>query len=165
MRVFFAAALICAGTAQADIVVEFRDGAPKDRFTITNDSPCATGAIVGLSLDLVTAPAGVIFDVTGAGAGVEVFQPFEVIQGANYLLSVSDTMNGDQFLSLLLADMPAGAQVAFTLDLDDTSGGREITVHGSEIAGALALLTTTSDSLAAEFDETGVARIATACPG
>lgn len=127
--VFFATA------AQADLVVRFDEGAPKDRFTVQNDGACALPSMQ-VTLDLGTAPAGLIFDVTGSGAGVEVFQPFELVAGADNLRTMPKVLDGDSAISFDLENLGVGQSVAFTIDVDDTGGGREITVSGSEIAGA-----------------------------
>jgi len=63
---------LCATPAFADIEVTFLESAPKDRFTFTNTGACDLGPAV-LSLDLAGSAAGLIFDTSGAGAGVEVF--------------------------------------------------------------------------------------------
>ena len=130
--------LACAFTstpALADLAVRFDEGAPKDRFTLTNTGDCALGA-AQVTIDLGTAPAGLIFDVTASGAGVEVFQPFDVVTGAQNLRSLPRVADGDAAVTLDLKGLAAGGTVAFTIDVDDTGGGREITVSGSEIAGA-----------------------------
>jgi len=89
----------------ADIEVTFLESAPKDRFTFTNTGACDLGPAV-LSLDLSGSAAGLIFDTSGDGAGVEVFQPYETnlgqirvsdseIKGATAALTFADqTFNG-----------------------------------------------------------------------
>lgn len=149
---------LVATTAHADIEVTFRDGAPKDRFTITNAAACASGPFE-LTIDLTPAPAGLIFDVTADGAGVEVFQPFEVATGGETIGTARDVADGDQQLQLSLTGLVPQGQVAFTIDLDDTSGGREITVSGSEIAGAVVMVTTGTAMTQGVFDDSGTARV------
>lgn len=158
MRLLTLAAIIWATGAQADVTVRFSDGAPKDTITISNEAQCATGP-VAVTLDLSYAPAGLIFDVTNAGAGVEVFQPIEVVAGADMVLSLSDVADGDQNLTVTLDDMAVNAQVALTVDLDDTGGGREITVNGSEIAGAMVRVSTDQALGEGVFDDSGLARV------
>ena len=147
-----------ATTAAADLAVTFRDGAPKDRFTITNTASCATGPLA-VTIDLVGSPFNLIFDITGDGAGVEVFQPFELVAGADVVTGVTEVSDGDTQMTLMLAPMEMGGEVAFTIDLDDTVGSREITVNGSEIAGAMVRVS--SDDALAEgmFDDTGTAQV------
>jgi len=149
-----AAALCLATPAWADVEVTFRDGAPKDRFTITNIGSCATGEVI-LRIDLITAPAGVIFDTAEGGPGVEVFQPFELVTGAERVSFVSEVADGANWVTLVLSDLDPREEVAFTIDIDDVSSVREITVSGSEIAGAFAVIDTGEDLLEAAFDETG----------
>lgn len=149
-----AVAAMFGSAAPADVVVTFRDGAPKDRFEITNTGDCPVPA-VSVLIDLATSPSGLIFDVTGEGVGVEVFQPFEVVSGGDFIGGASSLTDGDQRLQLDLLGLPAGQTVAFTTDLDDTLGGQEITVSGSEIAGARVIL---GDALAVAegvFDDQG----------
>ena len=50
--------------------------------------------------------------------------------------------------------------LAFTIDLDDKIGQREITVSGAEIAGAKVMLQTDTDVLEGTFDAKGNAVIA-----
>ena len=133
------------------LIVTFRDGAPKDRFKLQHRGDCAPGRIL-LEIDLGTAPAGLIFDITAAGAGVEVYQPLEWVQG---LATTSDVTDGDTTLSLTLDRMQRGETRAFTVDIDDTTSARQITVDGSEMAGA----TLRSGATVAVFDATGTARL------
>ena len=63
MRATCLFALLLAGPAAADLEVTFRDGAPKDRFSITNSGTCDLSAMSVL-IDLSSSPAGLIFDVT-----------------------------------------------------------------------------------------------------
>ncbi len=136
MRIpLIALGFMAATSAQADVTAQFNEGAPKDRFTLTNTGDCALPAGT-LTVDLGTAPAGLIFDVTASGAGVEVFQPFEMVAGGETLRNAPRVGDGDTAVTLDLTGLGAGASVAFTIDVDDTGGGREITVTGSEISGA-----------------------------
>lgn len=138
--------------ALADLTVSFRDGAPKDRFTLEYEGACAVDTLQ-VEIDLGTAPAGLIFDITGAGAGVDVFQPLEWVAGA---ARTSDVTDGDTVLSIALDDVTPNATWAFTVDIDDTTSSRQITVDGSEMAGA----TLRVDGAAAVFDASGSATVA-----
>ncbi len=153
-------ATLGATAATADVTVTFRDGAPKDRFTITQNGACATGPLV-LKIDLATAPAGLIFDTTGNGAGVEVFQPFEWVSAPSEAAAVPRVSDGDTALELSLPDLKPGMPLVFTIDLDDTTSNRQITVSGSEVAGAQVSLTADGGTKTGVFDETGAAVIAT----
>ena len=120
------------GTAHGQFDARFIEGAPKDRFEFIAACDLPSGT---LTLDLAESAGNLIFDVTSGGSGVEVFQPIEIVQGEGFLQQVPKVRDGDQSLSLVLAPMDKGATVAFTIDVDDTLGGREITVSGSEIEG------------------------------
>lgn len=157
-KLALALALCAAGPAIADIAVRFDEGAPKDRFTFTNDGACDLPSMA-MVLDLSTAPAGLIFDVTASGAGVEVFQPFELVEGAQALRSTPRVADGDQSITLDLTGLAPSQSVAFTIDIDDTGGGREITVSGSEIAGAAVRASWDGETATAAFDATAQARI------
>ena len=160
LKSLFPLALLTATAAQADLTVSFREGAPKDRFTLTNTSDCALprGSV---TVDLGTAPAGLIFDVTASGAGVEVFQPFDVVAGADALRSLPRVADGDSAITLDMNGLAPGQSIAFTIDVDDTGGGREITVNGSEIAGATIKATLDGDTSKGTFDNSAKASTAT----
>lgn len=121
--------------ALADLRVVFDEGAPKDAFRFENVSTC-TVSDTSLELDLSTSEAGLIFDVTDAGQGVEVYQPFEVVQGAQALAVLPQVVDGQSKLVLEIKELAPGGEIEFTIDVDDTIGQREITVSGSEIEGA-----------------------------
>lgn len=153
--------LAFATPASADLSVAFVEGAPKDRFRIVNTGACAVGP-GSLQIDLGDAVGGLIFDVTGNGAGVEVFQPFEVSSGGAALTALPRVVDGDQRIDLALAVLPAGAELSFTIDVDDTAGTRAITVSGSEMAGAVVRF----DGASGAFDGRARAVVSTpACPG
>lgn len=130
-----ASSLLLGTAAQADLRVSFDEGAPKDRFRIVNTGGCA---IVNSSilLDLSTSQGGLIFDVTGLGQGVEVFQPFDLVEGASALAGVPTVLDGETRIRLDVVALQPEAAIAFTIDVDDTLGQRAITVSGSEIEGA-----------------------------
>lgn len=157
------AIILClAGTAaQADISGTFRDGAPVDRFTFTANDGCLMGP-ANLTIDLSGSDAGLIFDVTGAGQGVEVFQPLVLVSGGQTVQSTSNLTDGDTMLALSLNGMPQGQPLAFTMDLDDTIGQREITVSGAEIAGATVTLAVGDQTATGTFDSRGNVTIVTA---
>jgi len=135
MRSLLAIFLCTATSLQADVAVRFDEGAPKDRFTFTAAQSCLTEP-VAVTIDLSGSDAGLIFDVSAQGQGVEVFQPFELVAGKDLVTGASAVVDGDTALTLQLAALPAGQSVAFTIDLDDTIGAREITVSNQEIMGA-----------------------------
>jgi hypothetical protein len=128
-------ASIWATSSHADITVQFQEGAPKDRFIFENIGNCPITA-ASLIVDLSGSSAGLIFDVTASGAGVQVFQPFELVAGAGSLAGVPQVADGDTSLTLPVAAWAPGAAIAFTIDVDDTINQREITVSDAEITGA-----------------------------
>ncbi|MBT8459636.1 MAG: aggregation factor core [Boseongicola sp.] len=146
-----------ANTAHADLSVRFVEGAPKDSFRIENTGTCDIAAST-LRLDLSASQGALIFDVTDTGAGVEVFQPFEMVDGSTALNSIPTVLDGQSAIDLDIKTLAPGAVISFTIDVDDTVGQREITVSGSEIAGAMVslergrLLSTATFSSAARAD-------------
>lgn len=154
-------ALLLASPAAADITAKFSEGAPKDRFTLTNTGECVLPAMT-VKLDLGTSPAGLIFDVTASGAGVEVFQPFELVSGAENLTELPAVVDGDSAIVLPLSGLGPNQSVSFTIDVDDTGGGREITVNGSEIAGATVIASFGANSVSGVFSDRATAIVHTA---
>lgn len=130
-----ASALIFSTPAVADVVVRFDEGAPKDRFTITNAGNCALPPS-SVTIDLTASAAGLIFDVTGSGAGVSVFQPFQLVSGREYVSALPQVKDGDRVVSLKLKGLGTNQRVAFSIDVDDTAGANETIVSGAEIMGA-----------------------------
>lgn len=126
---------ISASPAFADIQVDFIEGAPKDRFVISNNGKCDLGASK-ITIDLAGSAGRLIFDVTDQGEGVEVFQPFELVSGSDALAGLPTVRDGDKAVVLNLKKLAAGNQISFTIDVDDTNGAREITVSNAEIEGA-----------------------------
>lgn len=129
-----------AAPAWANLDARFVEGAPKDRFEFTNRSACAL-ANAQITLDMRTSAAGLIFDTTSTGAGVDVFQPFELVEGAQALASHTPVNDGDTQVVLSVRSLAPGARIAFTVDVDDTISQRGITIAGSEIEGATVRLT------------------------
>lgn len=146
---------LVAPAAMADVTVSFIESAPKDRFVISN-AACATGP-VNVTIDLSPSAGALIFDVTGSGAGVEVFQPFELVSGGAQVTKIPVVQDGDQVLTLELAGLVPGTDVAFTIDLDDTIQSREITVAGSEISGAKVVVDYEGERTEGTFDSTSSA--------
>ena len=150
MRLMIPALILCSTAAHADVTVAFVEGAPKDRFVIENAGQCATAPSI-FEIDLTASTAGLIFDTTEAGAGVEVFQPVEVVAGADMVIDLAQPGDGDQTLSVSLKSLPPGGEIIITLDLDDmiASGtSRPTMVTGSEIKGIAVRLTQQTDATA-----------------
>ncbi|CUH48723.1 hypothetical protein [Ruegeria atlantica] len=127
--------LLAATSLQAGVQVRFIEGAPKDRFVLTNVGACEVKAST-LKIDLSQSAGRLIFDVTEKGAGVEVFQPLEFVEGAEALRQIPAVVDGQDSIELQIASLATGDKLAFTIDVDDTIGQREITVTGSEMEGA-----------------------------
>jgi hypothetical protein len=155
------AATMLLGTAtiaSANLTVQFVESAPKDSFILSNTGTCTLAAQT-VSFDLATSRAGLIFDVTGAGAGVEVFQPLDVVDQNPLVLAISEISDGDQTLDIGLDEMTPGAKIRVTFDMDDTltnSSLGQIRVSRSEIEGASAMTNLAIDTPSAQFDAEGV---------
>lgn len=135
----------------ADLKDEFIEGAPKDRFVMTNIGDCALGN-GQFEIDSTGSSAGLIFDVTNEGASVEVFQPFEVTAGAENLTAQPTITDGDRRAMLDLAGLGVNETIAFTIDVDDTIGTRAITVADGEISGTTVSLHTGGSTFSAMME-------------
>lgn len=156
-----ALALIGATPVAAQVDLRFVESAPKDRFELTASAACA-GMSLDVYIDLSTAPAGLIFDTTAQGAGVEVFQPFEVARGEALLIEAGTTADGDFTIALQLMAPAPGESFVFTIDVDDTAPSSslgQIRVSDAEIAGA----TFRVNGVEAAFDGNATAQVAAAC--
>ena len=152
------ATTLIATPALADIRVSFIEGAPKDRFMISSTGNCDIGK-TEILLDLTGSSHGLIFDTTGAGQGVSVYQPFQIVSGADLLSASPTVLDGDQSIRLFLAALPKGKQVAFTIDVDDTAGVSETMVSGAEITGATVRVQTAGGETSGTFDATSSASV------
>ncbi len=153
------ACMISATFANADLSVRFIEGAPKDTFKFENTGSCSISN-AEILLNLSTSTAGLVFDVTSQGAGVEVFQPFEIVEGTAALNKIPMVSDGQSKILLNVATLAAGDSISFTIDVDDTKGQREITVSGSEIAGATVDFTNATQSASAAFSPSATADLA-----
>jgi hypothetical protein len=159
MRLAFAFALLCT-PAFANIEVEFIEGAPKDRFVLTNTGECAL-VDTQITIDLTDSASGIIFDTTERGAGVEVFQPLQIVAGQQVLARVPVVTDGDTRVAFDITTLPADQSLVFTIDVDDTDGGREITVSDAEIQGAKVFVTGATGEAVGVFDGEATARVKT----
>jgi hypothetical protein len=156
-------AALVASPASAIVKVSFVESAPKDTFTFTNAGACDLGPSV-LSLDLSESAAGLIFDTTADGAGVEVFQPYETVAGAEVLASITPVKDGDAKIALTVTGLAPGQSVGFTIDVDDTarhSALGQIQVTDNEIAGATVAFTAGGTTSIGVFDNTSRAVLRT----
>ncbi len=155
-----AASLLVAGIASADVTVRFVESAPKDRFEFENTGDCPLTDLQ-VAIDLTDSAGKLIFDTTGAGAGVEVFQPFEVRAGKLSLLG--QVRDGDTQLQINIAQLATGERASFTIDVDDTlrnSALGNIRVAGSEIArGQVSLSIEGEQEVNSLFSDRGVATV------
>ena len=122
-------------TAQANIEIDFREGAPKDRFIIKNIGQCEFNDLE-VTIDLSNSDGKLIFDTTASGAGVEVFQPFEVTEGNMQLANDSVIFDGSNKIKLNISNLAPQKVASFTIDVDDTLTNSElgnIRVSNSEI--------------------------------
>jgi hypothetical protein len=142
--------------AFAAINVRFIESAPKDRFEITNLAACDVVS-TDVVIDLGASTGGLIFDITGAGAGVEVFQPFELTAGADALAALPKVADGDKQVVLPIRRLAAGKRITFTIDVDDTTSSRGIMVSSSEIQGAVVRVKTAETTASASFSSAGEA--------
>lgn len=161
LRHSFLATLIgigAAGPLLAGVQVRFIEGAPKDRFVLQNVGNCDVEGST-LSIDLSPSAGRLVFDVTAAGAGVEVFQPLEFVEGTDALAQLPSVVDGQTSIDLEISSLPVGENISFTIDVDDTIGQREITVSGSEIAGAVASYTKGAQSSTGVFSTDALANL------
>lgn len=135
---FLTTVLLCTyQPVMANMKVRFVESAPKDWFSLTNDGECVLNKVT-MTVDLSNTTGKLIFDTTSAGAGVEVFQPFEKREGEIELSSAKKVMDGENTLSVLINSIAPGQSISFTIDVDDTLTKSElgnIRVSGAEIAG------------------------------
>jgi len=125
-------------TSLADITVHFIESAPKDSFVIENTGECVINKLL-LTIDLSQSDGKLIFDTSATGAGVEVFQPFEVSEGDIKLASLAEPKDGDNQLSLSIKHLSPQTPVSITIDVDDTLPKSElgqIRVSNTEIKNA-----------------------------
>ncbi len=152
--------LFAATSLQAGVQIRFIEGAPKDRFVLTNVGACAVEAST-VKIDLSQSAGRLIFDVTEKGAGVEVFQPLEFVEGADALRQIPAVVDGQDAIELEIASLADGDKLSFTIDVDDTIGQREITVTGSEIEGATVSFTDEGETSTAAFSSEALVNLAT----
>jgi len=125
-------------SSYANLQVKFVESAPKDWFAVTSLASCVLRN-VQMSIDLSNSAGKLIFGTTANGAGVEVFQPFEVRSGEIALTSGDQVFDSDRALSVLITSLKPGEIASFTIDVDDTMTNSElgmIRVSKSEITGS-----------------------------
>ncbi|MEO0636455.1 MAG: hypothetical protein AAFY73_07390 [Pseudomonadota bacterium] len=127
------------GACGVSLSARFIEGAPTDRFEISNNS--ADGwSVTSATFDLAPAPAGLIFDTENGGGGLQVFQPFEASDSTAKLAGTSGLSDGGTSLTIDFASFAPGETFAFTIDIDDSlenSARSQTQVVGNEIEGAV----------------------------
>lgn len=155
-------AIVTVPCAQANIQINFVESAPKDSFIIKNIGECDLKDL-SVEIDLSLSDGKLIFDTTASGAGVEVFQPFEIQEGKLRLAPNSSVGDGDKSVSVVVESLRPDSSVSFTIDVDDTLAKGElgqIRVTGSEIQGAQVILgDEPSKQLVAAFNEQNTATL------
>ena len=155
----FSIAIACTAVpAAADLTARFYEGAPTDRFEIEYSGACPLTDLV-VEIDLGASAAGLILDVTGSGAGVNVYQPLAVVAGGALLSDEPAVQDGDTLITLPVSRLDAGDRIVFTLDVDDTMGAGPTMISGAEIAGAQISIERVYGASTADFDETAIATL------
>ena len=121
------------------VQVRFVEGAPADTFHFINTGDCDLGRSE-VWLDLRPSKAGLVFDVSASGAGVNRFHRLEITEGSDFIHRVSKLKDGSTALHFQLERLPVGGTIAFKADIDDTlsvgdSVGGNIQVFESELEG------------------------------
>jgi len=149
-----------ATAASSDIVTAFQESAPKDSFTVENRSGCPLGHMT-VSIDLAGSTAGLIFGATGAGAGVQVYEPFMLVAGADLVENAPAVGDDYTAVSLDLSGLAEGRSVAFSIDVDDTVETCGTMISGAEITGATVTIAAASLTGTAMFDATALLPVTT----
>lgn len=122
--------------------VQFIEAAPKDIFTIKNQSNEWT--LTQLTLDLTSSRGKMLFDTAVGGSGLNVAQPFERRSGSATLAAEPNIIDGDTALALQFNAFGPGSDFQFTIDVDDTlpSGAKGPTmISSNELKGAMVRVT------------------------
>ena len=150
----------------ATIEVRFIESAPKDKFLFSNTGSCELAEAIA-TIDLTNTAGKLIFDTMGEGAGVEVFQPFEISEGEIELISSDRVIDGDTGLTVRISSFSPGVQVGFTIDVDDTLTDSDlgmIRVTDSEMSGGEVLLEANGQSaVSAAFGENNLITLTATC--
>ena len=153
--------------------VRFIESAPRDRFEFVNRSGDAT-QVIDATVDLTGSAGELVFDTVDGGAGVEVFQPFRIEEGAALLVDSTLPEDGGERIALAFEAFGPGERFVFSIDVDDRLPSSElgqIRVAGSEITGAsltVSLASADGESIShtAVFDAEARATIAgSSCAG
>lgn len=127
-------ALLIAAPCFADARVQFAEGDPKEK-SITSKGRSTDIGPTELVIDFAGSNAGPIFDVAGSGLRAEVFQPFAVTEGATLVESPHIPTGGIRSATFSIETLGAAQKIAYTIDVDDISDARKITVSDGESVG------------------------------
>ena len=133
---------LSSASAQAPVgmvQVRFVESVPADTFLFTNTGDCDLGRSE-VWLDLRPSIAGLVFDVSESGAGLDRFHRLEITEGGEFIHRVSKLKDGSTALHFQLERLPVGGTIAFKADIDDTlspkdSRGGNTRVLESELEG------------------------------
>lgn len=131
-----------AGACEPVASVQFSEAAPKDIFTIKNQSTDWT--LTQVTLDLSSSHGKMLFDTAIGGSGENVAQPFERRAGSATLSTEPNIIDGDTALDLRFNGFGPGGDFQFTIDVDDTlpAGAKGPTMIGAnELEGAMVRVT------------------------
>lgn len=153
---------------ETTISIRFVESAPKDRFVFENMGSCVLGEST-VEIDLAQTAGKLIFDTTASGEGVEVFQPFEILEGDVALLSSERVSDGDIALTIQIGSLAEGSRAGFTIDVDDSLTDSDlgmIRVTDSEMSGGVIRITHgNSETVEAIFDDVSRALVTIPCGG
>ena len=154
-RILMCTALALFGTAaQSDILIEFVEASPNDRFVIHNISPCD---LVGfaLEIDLSRSEGGLVFDTNEDDRVIEVFQSYQLVSSSHKVALRREPIDGARRLMFDVEELDHGASVSITVDIDDTTSEIGKIVSGEEMVGSIASAWIGPAKFSDGFDEFG----------
>jgi hypothetical protein len=157
-----AALVLCVQSAHADLTIQFKEAAPKDRVVVKNRTACKIAA-GSITFDLRSSASGLFFDTAPSGPGENVAQPFEIARTESVSASFPNVPDGASIAEFQFRNFLPGGEIEVTVDADDSirSGPRGVQmIDASEMVGERVTVATSSGVLhAATFDNQGQARI------
>ena len=79
--------------------------------------------------------------------------------GADVLTEMPEVRDGDRKVLLNIGELAQDAEVAFTIDVDDTIKAREITVTDAEIIGATVRIALKGETFSGPFSGDSIATV------
>ena len=148
--------LLATPVAAQDLIVQFAGGAPKDHISFHSSGCNLSNAVV--LLDLTGSAGGLTFDGAAGSEAAKSTQPIEITSGYGAL---SPVRNGDKRVQILVHTLPPGEALNLAATLGDTAGQTsDVSVTGSEMAGASIRVALSDRVLKGTFDTAGTAKIA-----